>query len=529
MAGMLRNGRARFAAAAVTAPIRVAVYCRKSTTEGIDSGFSSIDNQRQAAENFIASQADQGWACLPQRYDDFGFSGGSMERPALRQLLADVDAGLIDVLVTIRLDRISRNLADFVRIHEFLERRGVALASVAESINSGTAHGKMLIGILATFAEYERSLARARTKEKIAGARRRGRWTGGMPPLGYDVVPEGGRLVVNKDEAEQVKAIFELYAEKGSLVATAEELNHRGWRRKSWTTKTGIARHGKPWDRVNLHRLLADPLYAGLQKLGGEVFPGEHPAIVPKALFQRVHDLLVANGANGGAGSRNQHGALLRGLLRCSACDAAMTHAWTRKGGKLYRYYICQHAQKAGWDACPTKSVKADKIERFVVDQIRRIGADPGLQAATFEQAVAQVAAQKRGARAEAKRIEKEMATTRRDVDGLTAAIAKAGGRAEQALLAGLQTAQERIATLEARFAEVHTQEKALAAQHVDEADLARALEAFTPIWQVLLAPEKERLLRLLIGSVSYDGRTEELKIQFRLDGLATLAEEVGP
>ena len=348
--------------------------------------------------------------------------------------------------------------------------------------------------------------------------------------MGYDPSPEGGKLVINKDEAEQVRAIFEMFAENPSLVIVAAELNRRGWRRKTWTTRDGKRRDGGVWNRLSLRSLLTNPLFAGMQKLGDETFPGEHEAIVSKALFQRVQRLLDGNRRDHVVSERNRHGALLKGILRCAACDAPMLFSPTRKNrnGRVYSYYRCSHAMKSGASTCPTKSVKADVVERFVVDQIRRIGADPALQRATFTQAVAQVAAERRGVKAEGKRVEKEIGAARQDRDGLTAAIAKAGGRVEQALLSSLEAVQERITTLDTRLAEVRDREAALAAQHVDEADVTRALQAFDELWSVLLTPEKERVLGLLIERVTYDGATQKLEITFAPAGIATLAAEVG-
>ena len=521
-----RNGRAQVAFA--TAPVRCAIYTRKSTDEGLDRDFNSLDNQREAAEAFIVSQRHEGWSALPERYDDGGFSGGNVDRPALKRLLADVDAGLLDTIVVYRLDRLSRSLVDFGRIHEFLEKRGVALVSVTESINTKSPHGRMMVNVLLSFAQYERELVGERTKHKMHAARRRGKWTGGTPILGYDTAPEGGRLVVNRDEAEQVRGIFEMFAGNASLVAIASELNHRGWTRKSWTTRDGRRREGGTWDRLNLRTLLTNPLYAGMQKLRDDTFPGEHPAIVSKALFQRVQRLLDGNRRDHVVSERNRHGALLKGILRCGSCDAPMLFSPTRKAGRLYSYYRCAHAMKSGAAACPTKSVKADVIEAFVIGEVKRLGADPQLQEQTFREAVGQLAAQRRGLKAEAKRIERDIAVARRDTGGLTAAIAKAGGRVEQALLSSLETAQERITTLDTRLAEVRTREAALAAQTVAEADIGRALEAFDPIWEVLLTHERERVLRLLIAGIRYDGSTGKLDIDWRLAGFGELAQEVG-
>ena len=523
-----RNGRARLAVATVTAPVRCAIYTRKSTDEGLDRDFNSLDNQREAAESFIASQRHEGWTPLAERYDDGGFSGATLERPALKRLLADVEAHRLDCVVVYKLDRLSRSVRDYLNLLAFLDQHDVAFVSVTQQFNTTTPVGRMTLRMLLSFAEFERDIIAERTRDKMRAARRRGKWTGGMPPLGYDVAPEGGRLAINKEEAEQIRAIFELYLGRDSLLAVADELNRRGWRNKSWTTKDGKRRQGRPWDRVNLRTVLTNPLYAGLQKLGDETFPGEHPAIVSKALFNKVQQLMDENRFGGGASSRNVHGSLLRGLLRCSACDRAMSHAWTRKGKKLFRYYVCQRAQKSGAAACPTKSVHAERIEQFVVDQIKRIGADPELQAETFRQAVAQLAAQRRGVKAEVKRLERELRDAQLEVDRLVAAVANAQGSAQEALASGLGKSHELVRTIEARLREVRIEEAQLAAQTVDEADVARALQAFDPIWDVLLVAERERVLHFIIERVDYDGASQKLDIHWRLAGFGELAAEVG-
>jgi len=517
-----RNGRAL---AVATTPVRCAVYTRKSTDEGLDRDFNSLDNQRARAEAYAASQ--DGWLVLSDRYDDGGFSGGTTDRPALKRLLADAEAGRFEAVVVYRLDRLSRSLRDFLGVHEFLERRGIALVSTTESINTQTPHGRMMVNVLLSFAQYERELVGERTSDKISAARRRGKWTGGMPPLGYDVAPEGGRLVVNKTEADQVRATFELYVEKMSLVAVAQELNRRGWRRKSWTTKDGKRREGRTWDRVTLGHLLRDPVYIGQQKLGAETFRGEHDGILPRKLFDQVQRRLAANGSTGGSTSRNQHGALLRGLLRCSACDRAMTHAPGRAHGRLYRYYRCQGAMKNGHAACPSKGISADKVEAFVVGEVKRLGVDPALQQATFDAAVAQVRAQRRGLKLEGKRLADELTRASADVERLVATVSRVDGPAAEAVAGELARAQERVRAIEARQATIKTELAGLDAQNVDRDAVARALVEFDGIWSVLLTPERERVLRLLIERVDYRGDTQQLTIRWRLAGFGQLATEL--
>jgi site-specific DNA recombinase len=526
MARRSRNGRAL--AAVTPRSIGCAIYCRKSTSEGLDRDFTSLDAQRQAAEDYIRSQRHEGWEALPDRYDDGGYSGGNVERPALRRLLSDVETGRIGCVVVYKYDRLSRSMLDFLQILHFFEKHRVAFVSVTQQFNTATPVGRMTMNVLASFGEFERDIISERTRDKMQAARRKGKWTGGMPPLGYDVAPEGGKLVVNKEEADQVKVVFHLYTEIPSLVAVSQELNRRGWRRKSWKTKSGKWRNGNSWDAANLHRVLCDPIYIGKVKLGDEVFPGEHKAIVPKALFDKVQATMKRNRGNGGSSARNRNSALLRGLLRCKFCDAGMVHTWTKKKDRLYRYYTCHAAIKNGRATCPTKSIPAADVEKFVIDRIRIIGFDKNLQRQTFREALRQVRAERRSLRAEAKRLAGQADQARKEVERLVSTAGKASGEAQKALLKGLEKAQSRLSTVEARLQEIRTKEAELGPTPVDETDLGRTLKAFDPIWDVLHTPEKERILRLLIERIDYDGKAKDLSITFRLTGITALTTEEG-
>jgi len=208
--------------------IRCAIYTRKSTDEGLEQEFNSLDAQREAGEAYIASQKSEGWVCLPDRYDDGGFTGGNMDRPAMKRLLADVEAGGIDCIVVYKVDRLSRSLLDFARVMETFEKHSVAFVSVTQQFNTSTSMGRLMLNVLLSFAQFEREIISERTRDKIAATRRKGKWSGGMPMLGYDVDLQGGRLLVNEDEARTVRAIFELYLEHQSLIETVKVLNDRG-------------------------------------------------------------------------------------------------------------------------------------------------------------------------------------------------------------------------------------------------------------------------------------------------------------
>src|SRR5262245_9657265 len=251
--------------------VRCAVYTRKSTEEGLEQEFNSLDAQREAAEAYIASQQHEGWACLPDRYDDGGFTGGNTERPALQRLLADIEAGKIDCVVIYKIDRLSRSLLDFAKMMELFERHRVSLVSVTQQFNSATSMGRLILNVLLSFAQFEREIIAERTRDKIAATRRKGKWTGGYPLLGYDVDPKGGRLLVNEEEAVRVCVIFELYLEKQSLLPVVEELARRGWVGKRWRNRKGKERGGQPFTRTSLYRLLTNVAYTGKTRYKGEV------------------------------------------------------------------------------------------------------------------------------------------------------------------------------------------------------------------------------------------------------------------
>src|SRR6516164_8138132 len=327
--------------------VRCVIYTRKSTEEGLDKAFTSLDAQREAALAYINSQQHAGWIALPKRYDDGGYSGGTMDRPALAQLLRDIQAGEVDCVVVQKVDRFSRSLLDFAKMMETLDRYQVAFVSVTQNFSTATSMGRLVLHILLSFAQFEREIIAERTRDKIAATRRKGKWCGGLPLLGYDIEPNTSRLLVNTAEAARVRAIFALYREYQALRPVVQELERRGWRTKRWRTRRGRLRGGRRFTRNHLRQLLGNVLYTGQVRYRQEVHPGEHPTLVDPALWQEVQALLRRNRQQGRV--RFGQGSLLGGLLRCRACGCAMTASHTRKGTRRYRYYVCVAAQKRGW------------------------------------------------------------------------------------------------------------------------------------------------------------------------------------
>jgi len=359
--------------------VRCAIYTRKSTVEGLDQAFNSLDAQREAAESYIASQKHQGWTILADRYDDGGFSGGSMDRPAVARLMADVEAGLIDCVVVYKVDRLSRSLLDFARMMQVFESKAVHFVSVTQHFNTAESMGRLTLNILLSFAQFEREIISERTRDKIAAARKRGQWVGGRPILGYDLDRANHKLIINPKEAEQVRAIFRLYLKERTLLKTATTLNERGWRTKSWTDSKGRKFGNLPFVKNQLSSLLGNVAYLGKVRHRQDIYDGQHDAIIDQALWDQVQAVLDRNHRTAGAVTRNRYNALLKGLLRCAACDAAMIHSPVSKGirkTKQYRYYVCTNAQKRGYDQCPNPSARAAWIEEQAVKQLRVMAFD---------------------------------------------------------------------------------------------------------------------------------------------------------
>jgi site-specific DNA recombinase len=350
--------------------VRCAVYTRKSTEEGLDQEFNSLHAQREAAEAYVQSQAQEGWTCLAERYDDGGFTGGSMDRPALARLLADIRAGKIDSVIVYKVDRLSRSLLDFAKMMETFEQHQVAFVSVTQQLHTATSMGRLVLNVLLSFAQFEREIISERTRDKIAAARRKGKWSGGHPLLGYDV--QGSKLVVNKREAARVRAIFALYLRHQGLIPVVRELERRGWVGKRWVTRKGRPRGGKPFTKTSLHRLLRNVTYIGKTTYKGEEHRGEHPVLVSADVWQKTQALLRRTGTPERASEANPSGAPLRGLVRCVPCGCSMTPSFAAKNKAVrYRYYVCGNAQKRGWAACPSKSIAATAIEAFVLERVR--------------------------------------------------------------------------------------------------------------------------------------------------------------
>jgi DNA invertase Pin-like site-specific DNA recombinase len=353
--------------------LRCAIYTRKSSEEGLDMEFNSLDAQREACEAYIASQRSEGWAAIREPYDDGGVSGGTLERPALQRLLADVEAGLIDVIVVYKIDRLSRSLMDFARLVEIFDRNQVTFVSVTQSFNTTTSMGRLTLNILLSFAQFEREVIGERIRDKFAASRKRGMWMGGYVPLGYDV--RDRKLIINEAEAATVQMIFKRFVAIGSATKLAKALVAEGVRTKS----------GRLVDKGYIYRLLNSRVYPGEATHKGVSYPGEHAPIIDRSLWDKVHSILQISPRLRAANARARTPALLKGLI-FTETGCAMTPAFTKKGTRQYRYYVSMDViRNRPLDENPGPlRLPAPMVEDAVIGEIHRMIRAPEITARTI-------------------------------------------------------------------------------------------------------------------------------------------------
>ena len=355
---------------------RCAVYCRVSSDERLDQEFNSIDAQKEAGHAYVASQRIEGWIPVADDYDDPGFSGGNTERPGLKRLLADIERGLVDIVVVYKIDRLTRSLADFSKMVEVFERQGVSFVSVTQQFNTTTSMGRLMLNVLLSFAQFEREVTGERIRDKIAAAKRKGMWMGGVPPLGYDV--DNRLLVINEAEATVVRRIFEDMLTIGSPTKIAVNLTADGITTKAWTTQEGQTRTGARIDKKYLHKLLRNRIYLGELSLKGNWFPGAHPPIIERELWDKVHSVLSKDSHGRGVETkiRSRTDALLRGLLYAPSGER-MYPTYSRKNGRKYHYYVSKSENRFGAPGKGYDRLPAPEIEAAVVAQIRTVLTSP--------------------------------------------------------------------------------------------------------------------------------------------------------
>jgi DNA invertase Pin-like site-specific DNA recombinase len=360
--------------ARVVRKFRCAVYARKSSEEGLEQEYNSLHAQRDACGSYIASQRSEGWVLVRDRYDDGGISGATLDRPGLQRLLTDIEEGLVDVVVVYKIDRLSRSLADFAKLVEVFDRNSVTFVSVTQSFNTTTSMGRLTLNILLSFAQFEREVTAERIRDKVAASRRKGMWMGGVPPYGYRV--ENRKLVIDDERAGHVRWIFARFLEIGSSTELAREVGNRGI----------CTLRGNRIDKKYIHRMLNNRAYIGEAVHRGNAYPGEQAAIIDRETWDRIHAILKESPRKRAGRTRADTPALLKGLL-FGPDGAAFSPTHTRKGRRLYRYYVSQTVLKHGAGACPVGRVPAGEIEAAVIDQLRVVFRQPEIVAGTWKAA----------------------------------------------------------------------------------------------------------------------------------------------
>ena len=353
----------------ITARKRCAVYTRKSTDEGLDQEYNSIDAQRDAGHAYIASQRHEGWIPVTDHYDDPAFSGGNMERPALRRLLVDIEAGKINIVVVYKIDRLTRSLTDFSRMVEVFERQGVSFVSVTQQFNTTTSMGRLMLNVLLSFAQFEREVTGKLIRDKIAASKRKGMWMGGVPPLGYDV--QNRRLVPNDKEAKIVRHIFKRFVELGSSTKLIKELHLDGVTSKSWTTQGGRRREGKLITTRMVYDILNNRTYLGELRHKDQWHKGEHPPLVEHSLWDAVHRILARNPRVRANDTRARIPFLLKGIVEGHDGQALTSWYTRKKNGRIYRYYLPMRENKEYAGASGLPRIPAVELESLVLEQMR--------------------------------------------------------------------------------------------------------------------------------------------------------------
>lgn len=488
--------------------LRCAIYTRKSTDEGLDQEFNSLDAQREAAEAFLFSQRSGGLVALPERYDDGGFTGGNLARPALERLLADIRAGAIDCVVVYKVDRLSRSLIDFARVIEIFETHNVSFVSVTQQFNTTNSLGRLTLNILLSFAQFEREIIAERTRDKISAARRKGKWIGGRPVLGYDIDPNGSRLIINDDEAFQVRAIFQLYLNYNTLAPVVREIHRRGWRTKQWITRKGVIEGGNKFTKGRLFRMLTNQIYIGKVAFKEQIYDGEHEAIVEATIWERVQQILRRNGHDGGSEVRDCYGALLKGLLRCGSCNSGMVRTYTTTDSRRFRHFVCDQMHQSGQNG----AISETAIKAALLKQISTIGSDARIVASTMTKAE-----QQRQANITDLRLEREVAQRAlADIGNELRTLLPLGDCSGQTATDRATAVKERVDQIDRRMKDLSLELAGLESQSMEEDDLRTTLSQFWLVWESLNSREQVRLIGTLIEGIAYNGATNRVAVSFR-------------
>lgn len=354
-------------------PMRCTVYTRKSTSEGLEQDFNSLDAQREACMAFISSQRGEGWTAVNEHYDDSGFTGANTERPGLKQLIVDIKRGKINCVVVYKVDRLSRSLLDFSQLLEFFDKYDVSFVSVTQNFNTKTSMGRLTLNILLSFAQFEREIISERTRDKMVASRMKGKFVGGFVPFGYQLDKEKHLLAPHPETADEVRFIFESLLKERSVAKVLALLSDRGIGLRERKCKNGVVLTAKPISRTHLYNIVHNPLYMGKVLYKGKIYEGEHEGLISEETFNAVQEMLRSSWKSHGF-VRNRVEGVLRGLLSCSECGAPMIPTYGKKNGRKHFYYICQKCQKEGHQKCPTRTVRQKEFDEAVLTRLMERG-----------------------------------------------------------------------------------------------------------------------------------------------------------
>lgn len=498
--------------------ILCAIYTRKSTDENLQGDFTTLDNQAEYCRSFTKTREPMGWQPYHEVYCDAGYSGKNMDRPGLSKLLADARLGKFNVVVCYKYDRLTRNTRDFLEILSVFEKQGIDFVSVTQPIDTTSPVGRLMRSILMEFAQFEREMISERTRDKLQAMMKKGKWTGGPAPLGYDLDRETKKVMVNEQEAKLVRDIFDVYRREKSMNATAAWLNARGLRAKVWTTREGRKKGGGRFFKTHLNHMLRNTIYVAKRRLKGELYPMEQPAIIDEKTFQDVQALLDENRVKRNSLNTDRHDFLFKGLVRCAACGGPMTPHFARKAGEAtFLYYRCSAVNRSDRTACTVRSVRARALERFVLDQIRGLAQDAEMVQEIVRKAVEE-AEELPGLHHDRTQAAAALGKLEADLPGLMSSLAESqpnspnrGLIMEQldVLAVRRDELRRKLTDLEGRILEVE-------ARQVDASLLHRNLGAFMEMLERLDPKQKKDLIRLIVKEVVYDKAQSRVRLGLR-------------
>ena len=488
---------------------RCAIYTRKSNEDGLEQqSFSSLDAQRESAENYIMSQKHNGWVILPEHYDDGGYSGGNMERPALKRLLADVENGKIDCVVTYKIDRLSRSLIDFTKIMEVFNKYGVNFVSVTQHFSTIDSAGRMMLNILITFSQFEREIITERIRDSVAGAKRRGKYCGGPPLLGYDVNPETNILEINRKEAQAVQEAFKLYSKLASALDVARLLNEKGYRTKDWTSRKGVHHRAQEFNLNAIYRMLNNVIYAGKVQHNGNNYDGEHKAIIDEKLWAEVQFLLNENAPFAPRAKKTAIASPFKGLMVCGYCGGAFGLSYSTKGERRYMYYICIKDETRTERECRLGRVSAGEVDRLIIRQMGRIFKTPSMLVQIYNKLVARENEHRKELQLRHDELAAEQQNIRNQMND--------GGDIAELRRQFAQTA----AALDNVKNEIES-----AGQNISARDLVESCGSMETVWDELFPAERYNLAHQLIDRITL--YTDRVVMDIRHHGLKSLFKEL--